>query len=250
MSLVVENLEFSYPKKDVLKDIGLSIEEGDCLAILGTNGAGKSTILKCLNKILKPRRGTVYINDRDTSELKGVELAKNIAYVPQNHDASRNTVFDTVLLGRKPYISWDVGENDMKIVSDILALLNLEDYSMCYTDELSGGELQKVVIARALAQQPKILLMDEPTSNLDLRNQMEVLKIVEEIIKKQKISVVVTMHDLNLALRFANKFLLLKEGELFDFGNASIVNSDSIKAVYGIDVVIEDYSGIPVVIPI
>lgn len=249
MSLEVENLEFSYPKRDLLKDIGFSIEEGDCLAVLGTNGAGKSTLLKCLNKILKPRLGTVYINNIDTSQLKGVELAKNIAYVPQSHDSSRNTVFDTVLLGRRPHISWNVGKKDMEIVSNVLKLLNLEDYAMCYTDELSGGELQKVVIARALAQQPKILLMDEPTSNLDLKNQMEVLRIMKEITDKQSIAVVVTMHDLNLALRFANKFLLLKEGKLFDFGDESIVNSHSIKAVYGIDVVIEDYGGIPIVIP-
>lgn len=250
MSLEVENLEFSYPKRDLLEDIGFSIEEGDCLAVLGTNGAGKSTLLKCLNKILKPRGGTVYINNIDTSQLKGVELAKNIAYVPQSHDSSRNTVFDTVLLGRRPHISWDVGKRDMEIVSNVLELLKLEDYSMCYTDELSGGELQKVVIARALAQQPKVLLMDEPTSNLDLKNQMEVLRIMKEISDKQSITVVVTMHDLNLALRFANKFLLLKEGKLFDFGDGSIVNSHSIKAVYGIDVVIEDYAGIPIVIPV
>ncbi|MBU5438419.1 ABC transporter ATP-binding protein [Tissierella sp. MSJ-40] len=249
MTLLADNISFSYPKNDVIKKITFSLKEGDYLAVLGTNGAGKSTFLKCLSKILKPQLGTVYINGIDSSTLKGRELAKNIAYVPQSHDYSKKTVFDSVLLGRKPYIKWDVSQNDIDIIEDILHLLDLESYSMRYTDELSGGELQKVIIARALAQQPKVLLMDEPTSNLDLKNQIEVLSIIKEIINTQKISAVITMHDLNLALRFANKFLLLKEGELFAFGNATILNKESIKSVYDVDVVIEEYLGIPVVIP-
>ena len=250
MTLLADVISFSYPKNDVIKEITFSLEEGDYLAVLGTNGAGKSTLLKCLSKILNPQLGKVYINGIDSSTLKGTELAKNIAYVPQSHDYSKKTVFDSVLLGRKPYIKWDVSQNDIEIVEDILRLLDLENYSMRYTNELSGGELQKVIIARALAQQPKVLLMDEPTSNLDLKNQIEVLSIIKEIINIQKISAVVTMHDLNLALRFANKFILIKEGELFAFGDATVLNSESIKSVYGVDVVIEEYLGIPVVIPI
>ncbi len=250
MTLLAENINFSYPKNDVLNNITFSLKEGDCLAILGTNGAGKSTLLKCLNRILEPQSGTVYINGTDNSVLEEVELAKNIAYVPQGHDYSTQTVFDFVLLGRRPYIKWDVEQEDIRVVEEVLYLLELEDYSMRYTNELSGGELQKVIIARALVQQPKILLMDEPTSNLDLKNQMEVLTTIREIINTQKISAIITMHDLNLALRFANKFLLLKEGELFDFGDARILNPESIKSVYNLDVVIKDYSGIPVIIPI
>lgn len=250
MTLLADDISFSYPKNDVIKKITFSLKEGDYLAVLGTNGAGKSTLLKCLSKILKPQLGKVYINGADSSTLKGTELAKDIAYVPQNHDYSKKTVFDSVLLGRKPYIKWDVSQNDIDIIEDILHLLDLESYSMRYTNELSGGELQKVIIARALAQQPKVLLMDEPTSNLDLKNQIEVLSIIKEIINTQKILAVVAMHDLNLALRFANKFLLLKEGELFAFGDATVLNSESIKSVYGVDVVIEEYLGIPVIIPI
>lgn len=250
MSISAENLNFSYPKNHVLRKIAFSIEEGDYLAILGTNGAGKSTLLKCLNRILKVKRGKVHIDNKDISLFKRIDLAKNIAYVPQVHDYSRTRVFDAILLGRKPYIKWDLGEKDIEIVEDIIELLDLQSYAMSYTDELSGGELQKVVIARALAQEPKVLLMDEPTSNLDLKNQMEVLEIIKNIIEVKNISAIVTMHDLNLALRFANKFLLLKEGMIFDFGDKSIINSKSIKEVYDVDVVIENYSGIPVVIPI
>lgn len=250
MILSIENLHFSYPKKDILNNINFSLEEGDFLAVLGTNGIGKSTLLKCLNKILEPQSGQIYLNDKDISELNGSYIAQNIAYVPQSHSYSRKTVFDSVLLGRKPYIKWDIEKKDIEIVENVLKLLELEEYSLSYTSELSGGELQKVVIARALAQEPKVLLMDEPTSNLDLKNQIEVLEIVQEIIKTQKISAIITMHDLNLALRFANKFLLLKDGEIFDFGDDTIVNPQSIKEVYDVEVIIEKYSGIPVVIPI
>ena len=250
MSVIVRNIKFSYPKKDVLKGIDFSIQAGDTLAVLGTNGAGKSTLLKCLNKILKPAEGAVYIEGENAHQLKGKELAKNIAYVPQNHDTPRQTVFDTVLIGRKPYISWDTSEKDLKKVSDILDLMNLSDYAMRYTDELSGGEQQKVAIARALAQEPKMLLMDEPTSNLDLKNQMEVLRTVNEIIQKENLSAIVTMHDLNLALRFANKFMLLKDGEMYDFGDASILTPAAIKDIYGMEAHLENYAGIPVVIPL
>ncbi len=131
---------------------------------------GKSTLLKCLNKILEPESGQIYLNGENVSELNGSYIAQNIAYVPQRHSYSRKTVFDSVLLGRKPYIKWDIENKDIEIVENVLKLLGLEEYSLSYTSELSGGgELQKVVIARALAQEPKILLMDEPTSNLDLK---------------------------------------------------------------------------------
>lgn len=250
MSLLADNISFSYWKEDIIRNVAFSIEEGDCLAVLGTNGAGKSTLLKCLNRILEPQGGTVYINGKDSFKLKRSDIAKNIGYVPQNHNFTKERVFDTVLLGRKPYIKWYLGQRDIKIVEEVLELLDLKDYSMRYIHELSGGELQKVIIARALVQEPKILLMDEPTSNLDLRNQVEVLNMIKKIIKKKRISAIITIHDLNLALRFANKFLLLKEGECFNFGDASIINPKSIKQVYDVEVVIKDYKGIPVIIPI
>ncbi len=250
MILKTNNLSFSYPQNDVINKITFSLNKGDCLAVLGTNGAGKSTLLKCLNRILKAKKGLVYINGCNTSDLNNNELAKNLAYVSQTHDFSQNTVFDSVLLGRKPYIKWSVSQKDIDIVEDILYKLNLDKFSMRYTNELSGGELQKVIIARALVQKPKVLLMDEPTSNLDLKNQLEVLDIIKDIIKRQNISAIVTMHDLNLALRFANKFLLLKDSELFAIGNSDIITKDNIKNVYGIDVVIKEYANIPYVIPI
>ena len=250
MSLKVKDLHFSYKDNPVLKDVAFSIKKGDYLAVLGTNGAGKSTLLKNLNAILSPDLGKVYLNNLDTSNFSRNDLAKSFAYVPQSHDNDKITVFDAVLLGRKPYIKWDVSSQDLKLVEDTLELLDLTAFSMTYTDQLSGGELQKVVIARALVQQPEILLLDEPTSNLDLKNQIEVLELTKSIVDSQSLAAVVSIHDLNLALRYANKFLLLKDGKIYDFGDKSIINSKSIKAVYGVDVVIEKYLDKLVVIPI
>lgn len=250
MSLKVKDLHFSYKDNPVLKDVAFSIKKGDYLAVLGTNGAGKSTLLKNLNAILSPDLGKVYLNNLDTSNFSRNDLAKSFAYVPQSHDDDKITVFDAVLLGRKPYIKWDVSSQDLKLVEDTLELLDLTAFSMTYTDQLSGGELQKVVIARALVQQPEILLLDEPTSNLDLKNQIEVLELVKDIVDSQRLAAVVSIHDLNLALRYANKFLLLKDGKIYDFGDKSIINSKSIKAVYGVDVVIEKYLDNLVVIPV
>lgn len=250
MSLKIKDLHFSYKDNPVLNDVAFSIKKGDYLAVLGTNGAGKSTLLKNLNNILSPDLGKIFLNNLDTCDFSRNDLAKSFAYVPQSHDNNKITVFDAVLLGRKPYIKWDVTSKDLKLVEDTLKLLDLSSLSMAYTDQLSGGELQKVVIARALVQQPEILLLDEPTSNLDLKNQIEVLELVKDIIDRQRLAAVVSIHDLNLALRYANKFLLLKDGKIYDFGDKTIITSKSIKDVYGVSVVIEKYLNNLVVIPV
>ncbi len=250
MILDVNEIKFSYPGRNVLQNIGFSLQKGDCVAILGTNGTGKSTLLKCLDRILKPQGGTVTIEGRDFSRITDKELAQEIGYVAQNQPMARCTVFDSVLLGRKPYIRWNTTEEDIDIVNETLDSLGLAPYAMRYTDELSGGELQKVVIARALAQEPAVLLLDEPTSNLDMKNQLDTIHVIKEIVKTKEISVVVTMHDLNLAMRFANKFLLLKGGEVFAAGGEEIITQENIQEVYGVDVVIHQLCGYPIVVPI
>ncbi|HHV34717.1 MAG TPA: ABC transporter ATP-binding protein [Syntrophomonadaceae bacterium] len=250
MILSVKNMAFSYPSREVLNSVSFAITEGKCIGVLGTNGTGKSTLLKCIDRILKPQGGTVYVGGEDIHNMSDRVLAQKIGYVAQNQQQTRCTVFDSVLLGRKPYIKWDVSDQDIEIVEHILHTFDLSEYAMRYTDELSGGELQKVVIARALAQQPKVLLLDEPTSNLDLKNQLDVIDTIKEIVEKQKLSAVVTMHDLNLALRFADKFLLLKGGEVYAAGGSEIINPENIKEVYDVDVVIQDCYGTPVVVPL
>lgn len=250
MILSVQGLEFSYPSNKVLKDVSFSIKKGECLAILGTNGTGKSTLLKCINRILKPQKGAVLIDKSDVQKLNQTDLAKRIGYVSQSNQSFTTTVFDTVLIGRKPYIKWVVTEKDLNIVNRAIEMLGLQEYSLRYIDELSGGELQKVIIARALAQEPKILMFDEPTSSLDLKNQLEVISIIKDVVKNKKISALVTIHDLNLALRFADKFILLKEGKIYAAGGIEIMTSHNIESVYSVPVKVENLSSRMVVVPI
>lgn len=246
----VSALEFEYKhNKKILEDIKFDIDKGQCLAILGNNGAGKSTMLKCLNKIISPNCGNVYVDKIDILKLKQFEIAKQIAYVAQKNESSRFTVFDTILLGRKPYIKLAPTEQDIKIVSDIIERMNLTQFSLRYIDELSGGELQKVMLARALAQQPKVLLLDEPTSNLDLKNQLEVLKVVQEIAKKENISVIIVIHDLNLALRYCDRFLFLKNKNVYAYGGHEIISRENIEDVYNVPVDVQVYNGQKIIIP-
>jgi iron complex transport system ATP-binding protein len=250
MILSVEGFNFKYPSHTVLKDISFSLEKGECLAILGTNGAGKSTLLKCINRLLKPQKGAMFIEKIDVQRLSQVKLAQKIGYVSQNNQSSRATVFDTILIGRKPYIKWDITQKDLDIVNRAIKILELEDYSLRYIDELSGGEVQKVLIARALAQEPKVLMLDEPTSNLDLKNQLEVINIIKKVVKSNCISAVVTIHDLNLALRFADKFILLKKGEIFAAGGIDIMTAENIESVYSVPVRVKVFENTPIIVPI
>lgn len=250
MILSVRGLTFRYPSRPVFRDVNFSVLQGECLAVLGTNGAGKSTMLRCLNRILKPQSGCVYLEKDEVFKLGRRELAQRVGYVAQKQESTRCTVFDTVLLGRKPYIKWDVSQKDLEVTNRVLKLLELEAYSLRYLDELSGGELQKVVIARALAQEPDLLLLDEPTSNLDLKNQLEVISIIKKVVKSQQIAAIVTMHDLNLAIRIADKFLLLKNGAIFSAGGLEVMTPENVESVYSVPVMIETYRNVPVVVPL
>lgn len=250
MILNVQGLQFHYPGRPVLEDVGFSVAQGEFLAVLGTNGAGKTTLLKCINRILKPTAGSVFIDGVAVSSLNRNALAQKIAYVEQQRVGSRATVFNTVLLGRKPYIRWDITKNDMEIASQALATLELSDHALRFLDELSGGELQKVAIARALAQQPQLLLLDEPTSSLDLKNQLEVLNLIRQITHAQGIAAVVAMHDLNQALRFADRFILLRDDRIFAAGGTEVMTPENIEAVYSVPVTLAFHNGYPFVIPL
>lgn len=248
----VENITYSYKHNtgNVLDGVGFTVEPGQCAAILGNNGAGKSTLLKCIERICPVKDGIVYVGDKNIFEMNGRTRAQYIAYVPQSTQAMNMTVFDAVLLGRKPYIKWDATEEDREIVRDILGQLGLTGYALRSVSELSGGEVQKVMLARALAQQPKFLLLDEPTSNLDPYNQHEVLRIVKRTAKEQNICVAIIIHDLNLAVRYCDTFLLLKDSQAYSFGGIETVTPEAIKEVYGINVEILEYKSVKIVIPV
>ena len=250
MILEVKDVSFSYGKFPVLSHINLRVEKGKVTSILGVNGAGKSTLLKCINGILKVHSGEILINGKDIRRMSRTEIAREISYVPQRSEIPSITVFEAVLLGRKPYIKWDATKNDIEITKNVLKMLDLERFSLRYITEISGGEFQKVVIARALVQQPKVMLLDEPTNNLDLKNQFEVMDIIKKISRIHNIASVVVMHDINLALRFSDEFVLMKEGKIFASGGIEVITPENVESVYGIPVMIEKINGHILVEPI
>jgi len=250
MILSVEGIEFSYPGAPVLSGVSFSMESGTVSAILGVNGSGKSTLLKCINRILRPAKGVVFLDEMDLHKLAQTQIARHIGYVPQKYTDSRLTVFDTVLLGRKPYIKWAATKRDIEIAEHAISRMKLEKFVLRPVSELSGGEMQKVIIARALAQEPDILLLDEPTSNLDLKNQVEVMNIITEVAREKKVTVMISVHDLNLALRFAGVFLLLKDGVIRECGSKESITPRIIREVYEVDIVLGEVGGYSVAIPV
>ncbi|NMB56091.1 MAG: ABC transporter ATP-binding protein [Leptolinea sp.] len=250
MILNVKNLKFHYPNHSVINSASFSVGKGEMLAVLGTNGTGKTTLLKTINRLLKPQAGVVLLDNIPVTSLNRNTLAQRIGYVEQQRTGSRTTVFNAVLLGRKPYIRWDITKKDIEIAEEAMATLGLIEYALRYLDELSGGELQKVVIARALAQQPEVLLLDEPTSSLDLKNQLDVLSLIRRITRERGIAAVVAIHDLNMAIRFADQFILLKNKEVYAAGGIEVITPENIEAVYSVPVTLTKYNGYQVVIPL
>jgi len=244
----VKNISFSYGKNEVLRGISFQAHSGECVGILGNNGAGKSTLVTCLNRILTPKTGEVYIDNQDVLKMRRMEAARRISYVAQKNEINQMTVFDSVLLGRRPFIKWAITQEDIDICETIIHQLGMSQFKLRYMDELSGGELQKIMLARALVQQPRLLLLDEPTSNLDPKNQHEMLELVQGLAKGRNISVFIVIHDLSLALRYCNKFLLLKDGKVFQYGDESIITEDTISVVYGIKSYVTEINGRKIVV--
>jgi iron complex transport system ATP-binding protein len=249
MILSVNGLDFAYNGSSVLLDVEFDLAGGELMAILGPNGVGKTTLLKCINAIHAPSAGRVLVEDRDVLKLRPDEIALGIGYVAQRNEAARLTVFDAVLMGRKPHIVWRVGESDLKMVDSALKRLHMSHLALRYIDCLSGGELQKVAIARALVQEPRLMLLDEPTSSLDLKSQVDILTMLRRVVDEHRIAAVMTMHDLNTALRYADKVLFLKAGRIHSTGPACEVTSAVVEEVYGLPVHIHNVQGHPMVVP-
>ncbi|NBH70811.1 ABC transporter ATP-binding protein [Clostridiaceae bacterium] len=230
----IQNIGFSYGKTRVLSDVSLKAKAGECVAILGNNGAGKSTLITCVNRIRQPKKGEVLIDGRPVRRMGRRELAQNVAYVAQKNEMSQTTVFDCVLLGRRPYMKWGASGEDIEKCLAMLRRVGMEEFQLRSLDEMSGGELQKVMLARALVQEPKVLLLDEPTSSLDPKNQYEMMALVRELAHERQITVLVVIHDLNLAIRYCDRFFFLKNGKGYCYGDSQAVTDDVIRDVYGI----------------
>jgi iron complex transport system ATP-binding protein len=248
--LKTEGISFTYGGRPVLEGIDFRVASGELCSILGNNGAGKSTLLKCLVGILRPQGGVILLNGDETDGLHRREMARRQAYVAQRGGGEeRLTVFDVVLMGRRPHITWGVSERDLQVVQGIMDDLELQDLALRYVDELSGGEYQKVMIARALAQEPGVLLLDEPTSNLDLRNQFEVMKTVKRMVEERGIAAVMAIHDINLALRFSDRFMLLARGTVLACGGPEIITAENVERTYGIKVRLEQVGDRDMIVP-
>ena len=189
------------------------------------------------------------VEDRNVLKMRPDEIALNIGYVAQKCEAARLTVFDAVLMGRKPHIRWKVRDEDLRMVDAALKRLHLHPLSLRYIDQLSGGELQKVAIARTLVQEPRLMLLDEPTSSLDLKSQVDILTMIRRVVDEHAICAVMTMHDLNTAFRYADRVLFLKDGRIHSTGPTCDVTSAVVEEVYGLPVDILTVNGNPLVVP-
>ena len=197
--LDASGVSFSWGENDVLKELNLQIKENELVSILGVNGAGKSTLLKCLNRILKPKSGEIRVFSENIHDLNLIELSKFMSYVPQSVRSSFSMdVFDVILLGRRPHINWSISNEDRDKVSNTIRFLNLEDFAFRRFNQLSGGERQKISIARALIKQPKILLLDEATSALDNKSESKVNNVIKSF--KRNITIIIVAHRLSTIL--------------------------------------------------
>jgi len=250
MQLKIEGLTFGYSSVPVLKNITVELTGPRFVSILGPNGVGKSTFIHCINKILEPTEGTVFIDGKDVKEYTVKEMAKEVSYVPYSaNDSFPLSVIDTVLMGRHPHAKWGSLDRDLDIVYDTLKMLGISDLAMRSFNSLSAGQHQKVMLARGLVQEPKILLLDEPTSNLDVRHQLDVTRMLKELTEERGILTVMISHDINITAKFADEILMMSKGAIFAAGTPSeVITEENLSAVYGVRTRIIDDGGRPHVI--
>ncbi len=249
MKLRVSDVTFEYDSRPVLEDVSLAVDAGEVLGVVGPNGAGKSTLLQTLNRILTPKAQAISVDGTPIEALSRDALAKTMGYVPQrDEEGFPSTVFDTVLMGRKPYIDWTPDEADLEQVRSVIARLGLEALAMRDVQSLSGGQRQKVLIARALAQDPEVLLLDEPTSDLDLYHQLDVLDVIREQ-AADGIAAVMAIHDLNMAARYSDKLVVLKDGQVYASGGPEILTEGTLEAVYEVEATVRTDGDHRVILP-
>lgn len=251
MRMSVRNLVQGYGSKTILDDISFDVDTGEVLALLGPNGSGKSTLIKTICNIMEPRSGQILIDETPIEDIDITDLAKIVSYVRQSTAAATyTTVMDTVLLGRKPYVTWSYRQKDIDYALDAMKAMRIIGYSSRDVSDLSGGQRQRVFLARSLAQCPSFFIFDEPTSALDLKHQMNTMIKMREVVHDKGAGMVIALHDINLAMNYSDKVLMLKNGKIFAYGTPDeTITEENIRAVYGVESRIMEAEGRRFILP-
>ncbi len=247
ISVRIEDMTFGYDENNILEHIDLAVDRPGLLCILGPNGVGKTTIVKCINKLLKPKSGTVFVNGKDVRTMGLLDIARIIAFVPNSQSSVFSmTVPEAILMGRHPRAGWTTSERDIKVVDAAIDLLGLQEFSKRDVRQLSAGQTQRVLIARGLVQEPDILILDEPTSKLDIKYQMDVMRFLKAYARDRGIIVIMVCHDLNITAAYADRVVLMYGKRVFADGSPlEVLTSENIKTVYNVDAEISVRDGIP-----
>jgi iron complex transport system ATP-binding protein len=243
-SIDVQEISFRYAAQWVIENLSFHAERGEFWGIIGPNGSGKTTLLKILYGLINPQKGKVFIDGGELGRMKRTDIAKKIAVVPEEtHMSFPFTCFEVVLMGRSPYLGrlQFEGRDDFEIARRAMSLTDTDHFSNRPINELSGGERQRIFIARALAQEPKIILLDEPTSNLDIGHQVEFYDLISRLNREEKLTILTVSHDINVASEYCRKIILLKGGRIFKMGSPKVVVvEESIRQVYGSRVLVDE----------
>lgn len=252
MDIVLDNVSFSYDGSPVLHNISLKLSEPGLVCIIGPNGVGKSTLIKCINKILQPDSGQIFLNDKNVNDMSFKEISKVMGYVPAGAtDMFSMTVMDSILIGRYPHKNWSSPTNeDVEIACDTMEMMNIIHLALRDLNELSAGQHQRASIARGLAQLPQVLILDEPTANLDVRHQLMVTDLLSKLSHKNNMMVLMISHDLNIASKYADKIIIMSTpGIIYRIGTpAEVITPETMRYVYGVECIIEKIQDRPHVI--
>ena len=254
--LSIKNLHAGYENKKIIKDFSLEVEQGNIISVIGPNGCGKSTLLNCIMRFITPTKGSIFLDNEDISTKSIKERSKKIAILTQQHSIMGTiNVENLVSYGRLPHKKWYERNNDedYKIIEDAMINTNILQYREQFLNNLSGGEQQRVWIAMALAQTPKLLLLDEPTTYLDIAHQLELMHLVKKINYQKKATIIMVLHDLNQAAEYSDKIVLMKDGTIFDYGSPeNVLTPENLATVYNIrcKISINDYNDKLIITPI
>ena len=246
-ALKATDVVFGYRNGEViLKNVGLTLRKGEILGILGPNGSGKTTFMRCLNRLLTPSQGEILLDDKAIADYSRKELATKVGFVPQSSESELSSpmVYDVVMMGRRPHMTWQFSDRDDEMVWEIMKELDVAHLASHHFNELSSGQSQRVLIARAIAQDVDVMLLDEPTSNLDVKYQIEVMRLIRSLVDEKGVSACAIIHDLDLAMRYCDKVVLLHEGTIVSTGTpVEALTPAAIEEVYGVTAYVEEVHG-------